>query len=43
MEYSSINIPYELSEDELYRWREFVAVYLRPVISMNPYVLFEVI
>lgn len=43
MGYSSVNIPYELSDDEMVIWREFTAVRLRPVISMNPYVLFELI
>jgi hypothetical protein len=43
MGYSCINIPWELSADQLSEWREFTARGLRPVISMNPYVLFEVI
>jgi hypothetical protein len=43
MDYTSVNIPWELSVEELGVWRRFVAERLRPVISMNPYVLFEVI
>jgi hypothetical protein len=43
MGYSSVNIPYELSDAEMEIWREFMAVHMKPVISMNPFVLFELI
>ncbi len=41
MGYTSINIPFELSSDEMMEWREFVAMHMKPVITRNPYVLFE--
>jgi hypothetical protein len=43
MDYTVVNIPWELTDPELEVWRRFVAMRLRPVISVNPFVLFEVI
>jgi hypothetical protein len=43
MDFTAVNIPWELTANELDVWRRFVAMRLRPVISMNPFVLFEVI
>jgi len=43
MDYTVVNIPWELTDRDLEVWRRFVAVRLRPVISLNPFVLFEVI
>ena len=41
MFFTSINIPPELSAEELEQWREFVSFRLHPLLTVDQYVLFE--
>jgi hypothetical protein len=38
---TSINISPELTETELLQWRRFVSLEIRPVLTVNQYILFE--
>jgi len=40
---TSMNVPSELSGDEIGQWKEFVSFNLRPLLILDNYVLFEII